>query len=429
MAATQESRLTPRELSALVHPFRFLDNYTNLFYLAADYATLIVTLAAAITFCHQRAAWGLHPAWTIPVGLAALVIVGAAQHRLAGLGHEGAHYILFKHRVLNEVVSDLCCMFPLFSTTEQYRQIHLGHHEYVNDWQRDPELLNLGKTRMMDRFPMTRWEFIYNFGLRLFWPPTLLRYMWDNIYVTALGLGLHPYQDEARRAPRLLGVVRLTSALGVLYLAALVGVMGYLSHHGSWLSLTLTPLAMYAAALAVLAALPTDWFFSSRLRPVYPIKITSALRLGFITALECVLAWSMFATGFEWGVYFWLFWMLPLFTTFPYYMLLRDLFQHANADGGKLTNSRVAECNPLLRWGMFIYGQDVHLTHHLYPAVPHYRLRALHEALMRQPCDYRDEVIECHGTITNPRRLPSLLDVIEKPAESLKSPAIPASLR
>jgi fatty acid desaturase len=110
-------------------------------------------------------------------------------------------------------------------------------------------------------------------------------------------------------------------------------------------------------------------------------------------------------------------------------MLLRDLFQHANADGGKLTNSRVAECNPLLRWGMFIYGQDVHLTHHLYPAVPHYRLRALHEALMRQPCDYRDEVIECHGTITNPRRLPSLLDVIEKPAESLKSPAIPASLR
>lgn len=400
-----------RRLNALIRPFRQLDNYTNFFYLGADYLTLIAVLVATIAFCHNHAAWGFDWYWTIPVVALAVGLIGAVQHRLAGLGHEGAHYILFKNRVLNELVSDLLCMFPLFSTTEQYRQIHLGHHEYVNDWERDPELINLGKTRMMDAFPMTRAQFMVNFGLRLFWPPTLIRYMWDNIYVTALGRGVHPYMTDEAVVPKIAGY-RLTSVLGVSYFALFVAMMGYLSHHGTTLTMVVTPIAFFAVALAFIAMLPKEWFFASRLRPVYSVKITSALRLGYLTLLETGLAWSMFATGTEWGVYFWLLWLLPLFTTFPYLMLLRDLFQHANADMGKFSNSRVAFCNPLLRWGMFIYGQDIHLTHHLYSAVPHYRLRALHEMLLANSDTYRQEVVECHGTITNPRNLPSLLDVI-----------------
>lgn len=407
-----------RQLHALIRPFRKLDNVTNFFYLAADYCVLAGTIAATIIFCEQRAAWGLGWYWTIPVVALAVFIIGAGQHRLAGLGHEGAHFILFRNRVLNELISDLLCMFPIFSTTEQYRQIHLGHHEFVNDWERDPELINLGKTRMMDSFPMDRWTFLYNFGLRLFWPPTLLRYMWDNIYVTALGRGQHPYMVDESNVPKVLGF-RLTSALGVGYLAALIGVMGYLSHSGTTFSMIVAPLAMFGVALATIALLPRHWFFASRLRSAYSVKLTSALRLGFLTALESGLAWTMFATGREWGVYFWLLWMLPIFTTFPYLMLLRDLFQHANADMGRFTNSRVAYCNPLLRWGMFIYGQDVHLTHHLYSAVPHYRLQVLHETLMARHEPYRRHVVECHGTLTNPRQLPSLLDVIGPEAERL----------
>jgi fatty acid desaturase len=417
-ASPPSGALGRRELGALIHPYRFLDNHTNFFYLAVDYATLIAVLSATIAFCHLRAAWGIAWYWTIPlVGLAVLA-VGAIQHRLAGLGHEGAHYILFRNRLLNELVSDLLCMFPIFSTTQQYRQIHLGHHEFVNDWQRDPELINLGKTRMMDAFPMTRSQFIFNFGLRLFWPPTLLRYMWDNIYVTALGCGIHPYMKEQQRAPTVLGRIRLTSLLGIMYVALMVGVLGWLSYHDSTALMIVAPLALYGAALLVIALLPTQWFFSSRLKPVYSPKVASALRLGFLTVLEYALALSHYLTGVEWGVYFWLLWMLPLFTAFPYFMLLRDLFQHANADMGKLTNSRVAFCNPLLRWAMFIYGQDIHLTHHLYPAVPHYHLRELHEMLMERSAEYRRHVVECHGTLTNPRRLPSLLDVISRPAHS-----------
>lgn len=401
-----------RELNALIRPYRFLDNHTNFFYLLADYVTLAAVLSGTIALCHLRARLGIAWYGVVPVVALAVLVVGAIQHRLAGLGHEGAHYILFRNRLLNELVSDLFCMFPIFSTTDQYRQIHLGHHEFVNDWNRDPELINLGQTRMMDRFPMTRGQFLYNFGLRLFWPPTLLRYMWDNIYVTALGSGIHPYRKDQSGAPMVFGRLRLTSVLGIAYLPVMVGILGYLSHYGNLTTIMLTPLALYAAALAVIAILPGDWFFSSKLRPIYSAKVTSALRLGHLTALECVLAWSRYFTGVEWGVYFWLLWMLPIFTTFPYLMLLRDLFQHANADMGKLTNSRVAFCNPILRWAMFIYGQDVHLTHHLYPAVPHYRLHKLHEILMARCDEYRQHVVECHGTLTNPRQLPSLLDVI-----------------
>jgi fatty acid desaturase len=181
--------------------------------------------------------------------------------------------------------------------------------------------------------------------------------------------------------------------------------------------MTVTPLVFLGIAVVVIAMIPERWFFASRLRSVYSVKLTSALRLGYFTALESGLAWSMFVTGTEWGVYFWLLWLLPLFTTFPYLMLLRDLFQHANADMGKFTNSRVAFCNPVLRWGMFIYGQDIHLTHHIYSAVPHYRLRALHEILMAHCEPYRNEVVECHGTLSNPRQLPSLLDVVGPSAE------------
>ncbi|HVX61234.1 MAG TPA: fatty acid desaturase [Pirellulales bacterium] len=394
--------LNSRELNALILPLRYLDNYTNLFYLLADYLTLAVVLVGTATFCHMRGSWGLHWAWDIPVLGLCWLLVGAVQHRFAGLAHEGAHYILLKNRFWNELVSDVFCMFPLFCTTAQYRLIHLGHHEYTNDWERDPELLNMGKTRMMDSFPMTHGEFALHFFARIFWPPTLLRYVWDNIYITTLGNSINPYQKSLDKNPRgRIGPFRLTSMLGIAYVGLMVGVLGYLGYVGSWTRLLVAPVLLIAGAIAVIAALPDDWFFQSDMKPVYSSKFTSVLRLTWITLLECAFAYTQFATGVEWGVYFWLLWILPLFTTFPYYMLLRDLYQHANADDGKLTNSRVIFCNPVVRWAMFIYGQDIHLTHHLYPAVPHYNLRALHRLLVENNQEYAEHVVECHGVLWN----------------------------
>jgi fatty acid desaturase len=408
--------LNSRELNALILPLRYLDNYTNLFYLLADYVTLISVLVGAAGFCHMRSGWGLSWAWNIPVVGLAVLLVGAVQHRFAGLAHEGAHYILLKNRFWNELVSDVLCMFPLFCTTAQYRLIHLGHHEYTNDWQRDPELLNMGKTRMMDSFPMTRVEFVSNFFARIFWPPTLLRYMWDNIYITTLGNSINPYQKSLDKNPRgRVGAFRLTSLLGMAYVAIMVAVIGSLSYFGTRTQLLVAPVILMAAAVAAISLLPDDWFFQSDMKPVYSSKFTSALRLGWITLLETSLAWAYSLTGVEWGVYFWLLWILPLFTSFPYYMLLRDLYQHANADDGKLTNSRVIFCNPVIRWAMFIYGQDIHLTHHLYPAVPHYNLRKLHRVLVENNQEYAEHVVECHGMLWNQSGQLTALDCMQVP--------------
>lgn len=420
--------LNDRRLNALVHPLRFIDNHSNVKYLALDYLTLAAIVVPTMAFCQMRSDWGLAWAWNIPVVALAVFLVGGVQHRLAGLAHEGSHYILFKNRLANELASDWLCMFPLFSTTHQYRVIHLGHHDFTNDWDRDPELINLGKTRSMDQFPMSRWSFIYRFYVRIFWPPAFLRYMFDNFYVTSLGNGLHPYgQPEAADQPRVLGAVRLTSVLGVGYVAVMVAVLGAIAYFGTLPQLAVAAPALMAGACAAIWRLPEKWFYQSPIRPVYSSRVTSALRLGQLTILETAIAAGNLLTGTDWGVYFWLLWVLPLFTSFPYYMLLRDLYQHANADDGKLTNSRVVFAGPFSRWAIFVYGQDAHLTHHLYPAVPHYNLLPLHALLVENNAEYAEHVVECHGTISNRTGKPTLLDVMEQPTcEPGGAPTMPA---
>ncbi len=80
-----------------------------------------------------------------------------------------------------------------------------------------------------------------------------------------------------------------------------------------------------------------------------------------------------------------------------FFMYLRDVYQHSNADAGRLTNSRVFFTNPFTRWAVFVSSQDMHIPHHLFPAIPHYQLRRLHELLKRNHEVYHDQVVATHG--------------------------------
>jgi len=424
--------LNSHHLNELIAPLRATDNTTNWRYIAADYAALALILGAAIGFFEHRAAWGYSVFWNVPVALVAVFGVGMVQHRLAGLTHEGAHYILFKNKLLNEWVSDLVCMFPLFSTTAQYRVMHLGHHDHVNDWDRDPELVNMGRTRMMDCFPMPVQRFLKNFYIRTLWPPRLFRYVWDNMFCITLGNARHPYERFAKGPPPpMVGKFRVTSLLGVAYVGVMVAVLSVAAYRVDTMTQLAMGIGLWLAASAVCLAIPEHWFFQQCLRPVVSSKTTSVVRLAYFTAIELAVGWSRAHLGPQWGLYFWGLWVLPLFTSWPYLMLLRDLYQHANADDGKLTNSRVLLVNPILRWGMFIYGQDIHLTHHLYPAVPHFRLRRLHDLLRRENSEYKEHVVECHGVFWNRTGNPTALDCIEMPTRESDDVASPsaASLR
>jgi len=424
--------LNDPQLNTLIRPLRFLDNHTNLAYLAIDYLTPGLLVAGAASLIHFRADLGISWFVLVPTVAVAIFLIGACQHRLGGLGHEGAHYMLLKNRVLNELVSDWFCMFPVLTTTEQYRQIHLGHHEFTNDWERDPEILNVAETRRMADFPMTARQVCLNFGLRLFWPPTLLRYTWDMLYVSALGNGIHPYMPpgaEPKYPGKDVRNFRPATLLGMAYIGVMAAVIGALGFFGTaWWQLAVAPVALLAGAGLIIWRLPSEWFFRSKIKPVYSTKVSSLIRLGYFTFLQLVISIVQFSTGQDIAVYFWLLWIVPMVTSFPYLMLIRDLVQHANADDGKLTNSRVVFCNPLVRWAMFVYGQDAHLTHHLYPAVPHYNLPKLHQLLKDSNEEYAQYAVECHGLVVKRRPdAPTGIEVLERPTrEPIEMPELAA---
>jgi fatty acid desaturase len=102
-------------------------------------------------------------------------------------------------------------------------------------------------------------------------------------------------------------------------------------------------------------------------------------------------------------------------TSFMFFMFLRDVYQHSNADDGRLTNSRAFFTDPFTRWAVFVYGQDMHIPHHLFPAIPHYRLRDLHELLKQDHDDYRQLVIETHGTFRDTKGRTTILDEMTRP--------------
>ena len=76
----------------------------------------VVTIGAA--------AWLAHPLAYV----AAFLLMGPAFARLAILGHEAAHRLLFSNRLANDVVGRWLLAYPSFTPFEAYRRAHFAHH-------------------------------------------------------------------------------------------------------------------------------------------------------------------------------------------------------------------------------------------------------------------------------------------------------------
>src|SRR5262249_116964 len=159
-SAVQE--LNSPKLQRRVNALRTTDNVTNWLYLAREYLFLGLTIGLAVAFYNGREDWGLSWAWNVPVTLVAIVLVGSAQHRISPAAHRASHYMPFRHRLLNELVSDWFCMFPMWSTTHHYRLQHLAHHQYVNDPERDPDISQMTESGHRFQFPMARLLFVWH---------------------------------------------------------------------------------------------------------------------------------------------------------------------------------------------------------------------------------------------------------------------------
>ncbi len=335
----QAGDLSWREAYRQVVALMRVDNRTAILYILLDYVALGMILAGCVA---SYIAWtaGRLPTWGfLPLAVLGMIGVAAVQHRLSGLAHDAGHYCLFHNKLANELVSDIFLMFPLMAMTQKFRNSHLGHHRFLNDPDKDPDIVRLNGWEPQ-RFPMSRTAFCYRYLVRTLWPPLLLGYLYG----------------QAKGAN-----VKMTGGV-------------------------------------------------QDVRAPYRFRVGRVMRgaywLSLLTLVHSLHAWPVF----------WIFWVVPLLTFYPLLMQLREIAHHSNSpDDGRFTNSRVFFVHPILRASVFPYGQDFHVTHHLFATLPHHTIARAHAVLMRYP-PYRESVVICRGFFfrTPGTAGPSVLDVLSQ---------------
>lgn len=88
-------------------------------------AISVVGLWAAIAVMWAAAVWVDHPLGYLLL----FVLMGPMFARLAILGHEGAHRLLFRNRRANDVAGRWLLSHPAFIPFDVYRRVHFAHHK------------------------------------------------------------------------------------------------------------------------------------------------------------------------------------------------------------------------------------------------------------------------------------------------------------
>lgn len=411
MASALEARGNPeksvkRTVAAQLQSLKQRDNHTNFRYLALNYAIFIATLVTTLWSYSYAATSGLGLWLTVPATVLAVIIIGGFQHQLGGLIHEATHYTLFADRKRNELIADWFGAFPIYTSTYAFRLHHLAHHQFVNDPVRDPNFAQADDSGHGLDFPLTHIELTIAF-IKQMNPVRLVSYIHARARHSAIGSESNPYADAEKVGSP--WVIRL----GALYAVGLPFAAVYCVANELWIAALVLHIVATTGILAAMTLFPDDHFAQSRIDPVISHRATAMGRMGFLGLLYGALTFGCYATGAPvWG-YFGLFWILPLFTAFPLFMVAREWFQHGNADRGRLTNSRIFLVNPVTRFLVFPWGMDYHLPHHLYCSVPHYKLKDLHETLLQTDPEYREHsrtVVGVLGTGTQER--PSIFEVL-----------------
>jgi fatty acid desaturase len=138
---------TPIKLSKeQLHSLSEVNPYVSACHIVLEWTAILL----AASFCHHF--------WNPLLYLASVVIIGARQHALLVLMHDGTHYRLFRNRRLNDWVTEIVLAWPHLVTMRSYRENHLAHHNYVNS-EKDPDWRRKEKN--------TEWHFPQS-GRRLF---------------------------------------------------------------------------------------------------------------------------------------------------------------------------------------------------------------------------------------------------------------------
>jgi fatty acid desaturase len=124
----------------VVHRLSQLSPGRSTLHIAAEWLAIALTITVCQLF------------WSWPLYVVAVALIGARQHALAILMHEGTHYRLFRSHKLNDCIANVFLAWPLTITIEAYRANHFAHHRFVNSGQ-DPDLQR--KVGSAWRFPQS----------------------------------------------------------------------------------------------------------------------------------------------------------------------------------------------------------------------------------------------------------------------------------
>ena len=385
------------------------DNYTNFVHIGRVYLVIIATIAGTIWSYSLVAAAGLGWWWNIPATLVAIIIIGASQHQFGGVIHEGTHFILFDNKKFNELMSDWLAAFPIYTSTFQFRLHHLAHHQFINDPVRDPDCSQLHDSGHDLDFPITHFDMLRAL-LKQIWLPNLFRYTLVRARYSSLGTGNNPYLDQEHRGEQLPTLAGILYAVGAPAAAIPLVDIG----HGAWALAVLGVLT--AITIIYFARLHEDKLPHAHVETVISHRATNISRIAYMAIVYAVIT-AIQAAGWgpawtDYGVL----WIIPLFTTFPLFMIMRQWVQHGNADRGRYTNTRVFLVNPFIRYAIFPFGMDYHLPHHIYASVPHFKLKGLHDLLLQDP-DYREKGVVVEGYFNSPygeveERNPTVIEVL-----------------
>nr|WP_298138345.1 fatty acid desaturase family protein [uncultured Pseudomonas sp.] len=139
-------------------------------------------------------------------------------------------------------------------------------------------------------------------------------------------------------------------------------------------------------------------------------------RYARITRALFWLAVAGLATYFELWTAILLYWLLPLATFLMAILYLRDIGEHYGMSAPGILGSRTVLAGWLERLLIAQNGVNFHAEHHLFPAVPFFRLRRLHRQLMQIPA-YREEALITRGYLSG------LIDEVSRPARNAMAAA------
>jgi fatty acid desaturase len=77
-------------------------------------------------------------AWSIPVGILLVLLMGLRMNAFGVILHEGSHGLLAKSRALNDRICNWGIAFWTVNSVEEYRPTHRLHHRYLGQ-ERDPD--------------------------------------------------------------------------------------------------------------------------------------------------------------------------------------------------------------------------------------------------------------------------------------------------